>query len=138
VIVFVKRNRTLSIIIRVVGETLLLFRLHHGLLTLLSDVRRMDMHLVIKVADFGLSESIDTTREYFRQNQKDAVKLPIKWLALESICDGVFSEKSDVVSKLSSCNDKAVSATSMHPMGVARAYYQSFFILCIKLMENCR
>ena len=54
--------------------------------------------MVIKVADFGLSESMDTTKEYFRQNQDDAVKLPIKWLAPESINDGVFSEKTDVVS----------------------------------------
>ncbi len=52
---------------------------------------------MIKVADFGLSESMDTTKEYFRQNQDNTVKLPIKWLAIESINDGVFSEKSDVV-----------------------------------------
>ena len=53
---------------------------------------------MIKVADFGLSESIDTTKEYFRQDHEAIVKLPIKWLAPESINDGVFSEKSDVVS----------------------------------------
>ncbi len=52
---------------------------------------------MIKVADFGLSESIDTTKDYFRQDQDNAIKLPIKWLAPESINDGVFSEKSDVV-----------------------------------------
>ena len=56
------------------------------------------MNFVIKVADFGLSESIDTNKDYFRQNQDSAVKLPIKWLALESINDGVFSERTDVVS----------------------------------------
>ena len=53
---------------------------------------------MIKVADFGLAESIDPTKEYFRQNQDIIIKLPVKWLALESINDGVFSEKSDVVS----------------------------------------
>ena len=52
---------------------------------------------MVKVADFGLAESIDTTKEYFRQDKDIAIKLPIKWLALESINDGVFSEKSDVV-----------------------------------------
>jgi len=57
---------------------------------------------VIKVADFGLSESIDTTKDYFRQNLDNTVKLPIKWLAPESINDGIFSEKTDVVSKLMS------------------------------------
>ncbi len=55
------------------------------------------MNFVIKVADFGLSESMDTTKEYFRQDEDAIIKLPIKWLALESTVDGVFSEKSDVV-----------------------------------------
>ena len=58
---------------------------------------RIDINFVIKVADFGLAESMDTTKEYFRQDKDNAIKLPIKWLALESINDGVFSEKSDVV-----------------------------------------
>ena len=58
----------------------------------------MDVNLVIKVADFGLSESIDTSKDYFRQDaQDDVIKLPIKWMAPESIHDAVFSEKSDVV-----------------------------------------
>ncbi len=52
---------------------------------------------MIKVADFGLSVNIDDTKEYFRQSQDEAIKLPIKWMALESINDAKFSEKSDVV-----------------------------------------
>ncbi len=60
-------------------------------------LRRIDSGFVIKVADFGLSESMDTTKDYFRQDGGDAVKLPIKWLALESINDRIFSEKTDVV-----------------------------------------
>ena len=61
---------------------------------------RMDSGMVIKVADFGLSESIDTTKDYFRQNQDETFKLPIKWMAIESINDGIFSEKTDVVRKI--------------------------------------
>ena len=58
---------------------------------------RLDVTNVIKVADFGLAESLDSSKDYFRQDKDNAVKLPIKWLALESIHDGIFSEKSDVV-----------------------------------------
>ena len=55
------------------------------------------MNFVIKVADFGLAESLDSSKDYFRQDKDNTAKLPIKWLALESIHDGIFSEKSDVV-----------------------------------------
>lgn len=50
---------------------------------------------MIKVADFGLSESM-YGREYFREGDS-SVKLPLKWMAVESINDGIFSEKTDVV-----------------------------------------
>ena len=59
---------------------------------------RIDINFMIKIADFGLSERIDASKDYFRQDQDSAIKLPIKWLAPESINDKVFSEKSDVVS----------------------------------------
>ena len=49
---------------------------------------------IIKVADFGLTEDM-YQRKYFRQESN--IRLPIKWMALESIHDMVFSEKSDVV-----------------------------------------
>ena len=52
---------------------------------------------MIKVADFGVSESINVNKNYFRQSPEDKIKLPIKWLSIESINDGVFSEKTDVV-----------------------------------------
>lgn len=60
---------------------------------------RIDQNFVIKVADFGLSEDI-YSRNYFRQGQVDggeSVKLPIRWMALESLLDCVFTEKTDVV-----------------------------------------
>ena len=55
------------------------------------------MNFVIKVSDFGLSESMDDSKIYFRQNQDKNIKLPFKWLAPESIEDGIFTEKTDVV-----------------------------------------
>ena len=60
-------------------------------------VYRLDQNYVIKVADFGLSENT-YAKNYFRQEQTAGVKLPIKWMAYESLTDGIFSEKTDVVS----------------------------------------
>ena len=52
---------------------------------------------MIKVADFGLSENMDISKDYFRQTEDSISKLPLRWLALESITDHKFSEKTDVV-----------------------------------------
>lgn len=60
-------------------------------------VCRMNENHVIKVADFGLSESI-YGKNYFREDSKNGTKLPFKWMALESLKDGIFTEKTDVVS----------------------------------------
>ena len=59
---------------------------------------RIDTHFLIKITDFGLSEDV-FERNYFRQDSSsgEVVKLPIKWMAPESLSDGHFSEKSDVV-----------------------------------------
>ena len=53
---------------------------------------------MIKISDFGLSEDV-FQRNYFREGADgEATKLPVKWMAPESLSDGHFSEKSDVVS----------------------------------------
>jgi len=58
---------------------------------------RIDTHFVIKITDFGLSEDV-YARNYFRQGHGPTVKLPVKWMAPESLQDEVFSDKTDVVS----------------------------------------
>ena len=69
-------------------------------------IHRIDENFVIKVADFGLSEDI-YCKDYFRQvltgnaQEQGVVKLPIKWMAMESLSDGIFTEKTDVVSNYS-------------------------------------
>ena len=59
---------------------------------------RIDATLVIKIADFGLSEST-YQKLYFRQEKDTKVKLPWKWLAPECLSDGIFFEKTDVVNQ---------------------------------------
>ena len=52
---------------------------------------------MIKIADFGITEDI-YAQNYFRQEKDASIKLPVKWMAPESLFDGMFSQKSDVVS----------------------------------------
>ncbi|XP_064388277.1 hepatocyte growth factor receptor-like isoform X2 [Halichondria panicea] len=49
----------------------------------------------IRVGDFGLAEDIYASG-YFRQNNRANVKVPYKWMALESLNDAIFTEKTDV------------------------------------------
>jgi len=62
-----------------------------------ADSHRVDENHSIRVADFGLTKDIYTT-EYYRGDKQDT--LPVKWMALESIEDFYFDEKTDVVSVL--------------------------------------
>ena len=68
-----------------------------GIYTISCFLCRVDLHDVIKVSDFGLTEDV-YARNYFRQGREDGVvKLPVKWMSPESLNDGVFTEKTDVV-----------------------------------------
>ena len=61
-------------------------------------VIRLDSDGNIKVGDFGLTEDVYNVG-YFREERKENIKLPYKWMALESLNDHIFSEKTDVVTK---------------------------------------
>ena len=72
--------------------------------TQFSQSFRIDDNGIIKVGDFGLSKDV-YIYSYYRQwsnaeSDKTVIKVPVKWMALESLHDGVFSEKTDVVSRL--------------------------------------
>ena len=62
---------------------------------------RIDSYFVIKVADFGLTESVAANEKYVRMSPDNKVKVPVKWMAIESLSDGIFSEKTDVVRRRS-------------------------------------
>ncbi|XP_057308321.1 tyrosine-protein kinase HCK-like [Hydractinia symbiolongicarpus] len=47
---------------------------------------------IIKISDFSLAR--DISKENYKMNKK--TRLPIKWMAIESLTDYIFSEKTDV------------------------------------------
>ena len=59
---------------------------------------RVDCSYVVKIADFGMSRDV-YDKDYY-QMETAGKPLPIKWMALESLKEGRFSSKSDVVSVL--------------------------------------
>ena len=57
---------------------------------------RLDEKYTVKVADFGLAR--DTyDKEYYSVRDSKRARLPIKWMALESLQTSKFTTKSDVV-----------------------------------------
>ncbi|XP_072912067.1 tyrosine-protein kinase Mer [Hemitrygon akajei] len=53
----------------------------------------LQMDMTVCVADFGLSKKI-YSGDYYRQGR--IAKMPVKWIAVESLADRVFTVKSDV------------------------------------------
>ncbi|XP_066536535.1 tyrosine-protein kinase receptor TYRO3 [Hoplias malabaricus] len=49
--------------------------------------------LRVRVADFGLSKQIISS-DYYRQ--RVAIRMPIKWMAIESLSESIYTSKSDV------------------------------------------
>lgn len=54
----------------------------------------LDENLVVKVADFGLSRDI-YERDYYSSDNKKT-KLPVKWMAIESLEKCIYNTKTDV------------------------------------------
>lgn len=55
----------------------------------------LDESYTVKVADFGLARDV-YDKEYYSVHNKSGVKLPVKWMALESLQTHKFTHKSDV------------------------------------------
>ncbi|KAG2457486.1 TYRO3 kinase, partial [Polypterus senegalus] len=68
---------------------------HPNVLRLIGECtksRRLSKDMRVCVADFGLSKKI-YSGDYYRQGS--ASKLPVKWIALESLADNVYTTQSD-------------------------------------------
>ena len=59
----------------------------------------VDWDLTIKISDFGLARALKEDKDYYRITPGKA-GLPIRWVALEGLAEGIFTTKSDVVSRL--------------------------------------
>lgn len=57
---------------------------------------RLDESFTVKVADFGLARDV-LDKEYYSVQQQRHARLPVKWMALESLQTYRFTTKSDVV-----------------------------------------
>ena len=57
-------------------------------------LNRISDTLCVKVADFGLARDV-YDMEYYRHHS--TAKVPVKWMAPESLSDRISNEKTDVV-----------------------------------------
>ena len=78
----------------------------------MSTQYRIDVDGVIKVADFGLAKDIYGTKYYRRgksasSSSDKAERMPIRWMAPESIGYEIYTEMSDVVSLMFSMSFQA-------------------------------
>lgn len=67
---------------------------------------RLRDDMTVCVADFGLSKKI-YSGDYYRQGR--IAKMPVKWIAIESLADRVYTSKSDVV-----CTEPHVAKVEVH------------------------
>ncbi|XP_065829687.1 fibroblast growth factor receptor-like [Oscarella lobularis] len=56
----------------------------------------VDWDLTVKISDFGLARVLQENKEYYRITPGKGNQLPIRWVALEGLTDGIFTSKSDV------------------------------------------
>lgn len=66
----------------------------HDDLIAYPNLNRLNENMSVCVADFGLSKKI-YNGDYYRQGR--IAKMPVKWIAIESLADRVYTSKSDVV-----------------------------------------
>lgn len=50
----------------------------------------------VKISDFGLARFKSDEKEYYRMNANSQVKVPVKWMAVESLTQSIYTSSSDV------------------------------------------
>lgn len=74
------------------------YRLNTSFYSVCDSTRcRLDDQLRVKVADFGLSRDLIGFSGSVYESSRGSARLPVKWMAPESIRSGQYSSKSDVV-----------------------------------------
>ena len=68
----------------------------NGLCRLNLIVYRVDDNYIVKIADFGMSRDV-YEKDYYTTSDVNK-PMPIRWMAVESMKEGMYSTKSDVVS----------------------------------------
>ena len=89
----------------------------------------MDENLKVKVADFGLARDI-YTKNYYSSDNKEM--LPVKWMAPESLENGTYSTKSDVVCKLIVISMLFIFVYMYKAQVGIKTYFKTFaYLVCI-------
>ena len=84
------------------------------------------MNMVIKVADFGLAVNTGD-KDYYRLSSNMGIKLPVMWMAPESLANRVFSEMSDVVSTCTQYFSETVYAFNVIQICICSTMYLLLF-----------
>lgn len=99
---------------------------------------RIDKDFTVKVADFGLSRDI-YSKEYYSCLNKQ--KLPVKWMAPESLEHGRYTSKSDVVCFTITLKKCFITAFQSFLAGCLLQNVINFLKLwwrCIKIDDACK
>ena len=80
------------------------------------------MNMVIKISDFGLAVNTGD-KSYYRISSETNIKLPVMWMAPESLSTQTFSEKSDIVSVFTKINVIIKPGQSLYIVSIYATLY---------------